>query len=82
MGWKGGQGLTPVRIGEQEWGGSEVTNWAMSKDSITKPHFDTHTVSGTTFFAAAAGTMRPVRRDHFGPAKRAHRRLCSRQDEA
>lgn len=38
----------------------------MSKDSITKPHFDTHTVSGTTVFSAAAGTMRPVRRDYFG----------------
>lgn len=70
-GKKGGELTSPVTICDSQWGGSEVTAWAMSKGSITRPHFDTHTVSGTTFFAAAAGTMRLVRRDHFGPVKRA-----------
>lgn len=71
MGRKGGEQTSTIKIGEERWGGSEVTMWAMSKDIITLPHFDTHTVSGTTFFAAAAGNMRPVRRDHVGPAERA-----------
>lgn len=68
---QGGEQTSPVTIGEQEWDGSEVTTWAKSKDSITKPHFDTHPVSSTTFFAAAVGTMRTVRRDLIGPAIRA-----------
>lgn len=70
-GRKGGLQTSRVEIGKSRWGGSEVTTWAASKGSITKPHFDTHTVSGVTFFAPAAGTMRPVRRDHFVPVKRA-----------
>jgi len=70
--WSGrsGEQNSTIVIDKERWGGSEVTLWAMSKGIITLPHFDTHTVAGTTFFAAAVGTMRPVRRDHIGPAKR------------
>lgn len=74
--WRGGRwgvkGTSQVSVNEvSTWGGSEVTVWAMPKGSITNPHFDMQSVSGTTFFAPAAGTIRSVRRDNTGPVKRA-----------
>lgn len=69
---KGGEQTSRVLVNEGvTWGGSEVTVWAMPKGSITNPHFDIQDVSGTTFFAPAAGTIRSVRRDKGGPVKRA-----------
>lgn len=72
-GTRGGDQTSRVVVNEMmdTWGGSEVTFWAMPKGSITKPHFDVQSVSGTTFFAPASGTIRSVRRDSAGPVKRA-----------
>lgn len=70
-GRKGGSETISITRGGKTWGGSEVTSWAMPDGSVTLPHIDGLDVLGEQMFLSAAGTMRAVRRDHLGPAKRA-----------
>lgn len=68
---KGGVENSSTVIGGSRWWGAEVTSWASSSGWLTQLHVDKHQVAGRMYFPVSVGTVRPVRRDHIGPVKRA-----------
>lgn len=68
---KGGAEISGTMINGSRWWGTEVTSWASSSGWLTQLHVDKHQVADRLYFPVSVGTVRPVRRDHIGPVKRA-----------
>ncbi|CAM9708097.1 unnamed protein product [Ectocarpus sp. 6 AP-2014] len=68
---KGGVQTSSTVINGSRWCGTEVTSWASPSGWLTQLHVDKHQVAGKIYLPVSVCTVRPVRRDHIGPAKRA-----------